>query len=118
MNTIPRHQTIISGTVSGKRVVMCIDNIEHTTDLGLIRATCELFEQKIGAMNALVRKTGMWTADDRFNLVLNFLLNRSSPEAHLLYEFAVALRKQLKHLEAERLRMMREDALKAVGGAA
>jgi hypothetical protein len=94
---------IISGLVEGKRVSVQLDTLLQHWNLNFIRSCCALVEQKLLELNPLLTVEEMWTYDDRFNGVLTFLLNRSTPVSHLLYEYAVALRRMLKLLEGERL---------------
>lgn len=108
---------IISGMVGNKRVSVELDALLKCGNLEFIRSASALLEQKLLELNPRLTVEGMWASDDQFNAVLTFLLNRSTPISHLLYEYAVALRKMLKLLEAERLESMRIEALHAVGGA-
>lgn len=108
---------IISGMVGNKRVSVELDAIRKCGELDWIRNACALVEQKVLELNPQLNMEEIWADNERFNAVLTFLLNRSTPISHLLYEYAVALRKMLTLLEAERLQMMRVEALHAVGGA-
>ncbi len=109
---------VISGMVDGKRVSVQLNELRRISDLTFIRSACQLVEQKIVEINPRLNVAGMWSDNDLFNAVLTFLLNRSTPATHLLYEYTVALRKMLKLLETERLEVMRSDAHQLVGGAA
>ena len=120
MSTSEVSTAVISGMVAGKRVAVVLDEIQRDQDLASIRSACQLVELKVREVNPKLDPQllgEMWTYDDRFNAVLTLLLNRSTPNCHLLVEFAVALRKRLKRLEEHRLAMSRAGIVVRHGGA-
>jgi hypothetical protein len=106
--------------VDGKRVGVLLHEIQRGEDLAWVRSACQLVEVKVREVNPKLdpEQLGeMWTYDDRFNAVLTLLLNRSTPNCHLLVEFAVALRKRLKRLEEHQLAMAGAGIVVRLGGA-